>query len=223
MGANLFSLRSLFTILVLISYKSFAQEQEPEIWYNSITVPSSPNDASLGKYGECIVDKSTGIPNISIPLFDINEGGTNVNVGISYNAAGIKVQEEASCVGLGWSLNAGGVITRVMHGLPDDFGIYGYLHHASKIPREGWVQNDLTIPTRFEQTYEWLRQVSLKRIDYEPDVFYFNINSHSGSFIFGNNGEPLLFPEADVSIHAIYDTIYGHTGDLPPKNRTIVK
>jgi len=189
-----------------------AQEEDPRIWYNAISVPPSPNAASLGKYGEYLVDKSTGIPNISVPLFDISEGGIDVGVGISYHAGGIKVQEEASCIGLGWSLNAGGVITRVMHGMPDDAGTYGYLNHASKIPREAWVDADFTVPEYEERTYQWLNQLSLVNIDYEPDIFYYNIGQHSGSFIFGNHGDIVLMPISDLSIKPIYDTVGTHKG-----------
>ena len=35
-------------------------------------VPPSPNASSLGVYGDIPVDKSTGVPNITIPLYTIN-------------------------------------------------------------------------------------------------------------------------------------------------------
>lgn len=189
-----------------------AQENDPGIWYNEITIPPSPDASSLGKYGECIVDKSTGIPNISIPLLNISEGGININVGLSYHAGGIKVQEEASCVGLGWSLNAGGVITRVMHGMPDDCGENGYLHHCSKVPRELWILHDLLPPGSTESiltegqlvTWEFLYQLANIGIDYEPDVFYYNTGQHSGTFVFGNFGMPISLPMNDISIEPIY-------------------
>jgi hypothetical protein len=156
MNGKLFIFRSLCILSVLLCLKTLAQEQDPGLWYNTVSIPPSPNAASLGKYGEYIVDKSTGVPNISIPLIDLNEGGINVKVGISYHAGGIKVQEEASCVGLGWSLNAGGVITRVMHGRPDESGPNSYLENASKIPLSQVVAWDLINPVSFDQTYAWL-------------------------------------------------------------------
>jgi hypothetical protein len=59
--------------------------------------------------------------NISIPLYELNEGRISVPISLSYHAGGIRVAEEASWVGLGWSLNAGGVITRTVRD-KDDFG-----------------------------------------------------------------------------------------------------
>lgn len=62
-----------------------------------------------------LVDPFTGDFSYSIPLMDI-EG---YPLTITYNA-GVKPEDEASNVGLGWNLNIG-QITRNMRGLPDDF------------------------------------------------------------------------------------------------------
>jgi len=45
-----------------------------------------------------------------------------VPVSLSYHASGIRVQETAGWAGLGWALNAGGVITRTVQGAPDEMG-----------------------------------------------------------------------------------------------------
>src|SRR5882724_3743117 len=64
-------------------------------------VPVSPNAASLGKYGEIPVGLYTGIPNINIPIYEINAGSIKLPNSLSYHAGGIKVQPMASWVGLG--------------------------------------------------------------------------------------------------------------------------
>lgn len=63
-----------------------------------------------------MVDPFTGDFAYNIPLMDV--GGYPVN--ISYSS-GINMEQQATNVGLGWTLNAGGVITRSMRGIPDDF------------------------------------------------------------------------------------------------------
>jgi len=80
----------------------------------------SPNAASLGTYANYPVGNFTGAPEISVPIYEIDEGGFKLPISLSYNASGIKVNDIASWVGLGWSLNAGGVITRNVIGAPDD-------------------------------------------------------------------------------------------------------
>src|SRR4051812_19271228 len=79
-------------------------------------IPPSPEASALGKYGDIQVSLATGIPNISIPFFDINTNDFSLKLNLSYHASGIKVEEIAPSTGLGWSLNAGGVITRVIRG-----------------------------------------------------------------------------------------------------------
>jgi hypothetical protein len=83
-------------------------------------VPVSPNAAALGTYGAIPVGHYTGVPNISIPIYEIDLDGKKFPINISYHASGIKVAQEASTVGLGWVLNAGGCITKEVRGW-DDF------------------------------------------------------------------------------------------------------
>lgn len=83
--------------------------------------PQSPQTASLLKYTEFPVSPATGIPNIDIPIYTIEWDGVSIPISISYHASGIKVNDVASPVGLGWVLNAGGVIGCSKNGARDDF------------------------------------------------------------------------------------------------------
>ena len=83
--------------------------------------PQSPQTASLLKYTEFPVSPATGIPNIDIPIYTIEWDGVRIPISISYHASGIKVNDVASPVGLGWVLNAGGVIGCSKNGARDDF------------------------------------------------------------------------------------------------------
>jgi YD repeat-containing protein len=89
---------------------------------NSIQVPS-PAVASFAKYVDNPVGHYSGIPNISIPLHNVQLRDFNLPISLSYYAGGIKVEEDASHVGLGWNLNAGGAITRAIKDKPDDSSI----------------------------------------------------------------------------------------------------
>lgn len=78
--------------------------------------PSQPEVQSFEPAGTTeMVDLSSGSFTYNIPLMDV--GGYPLN--LSYNA-GVTMDQEASCVGLGWNINPG-VINRNMRGLPDDF------------------------------------------------------------------------------------------------------
>ncbi|NOT38212.1 MAG: hypothetical protein HOP11_12635 [Saprospiraceae bacterium] len=78
--------------------------------------PSMPEiQGFLSASADKLVNLSTGDLNYNISLVDV--GGFPVN--LSYSS-GIGVNDEASWVGLGWTLNPGAV-NRSVRGLPDDF------------------------------------------------------------------------------------------------------
>jgi hypothetical protein len=63
-----------------------------------------------------MVDLFSGDFQYNIPLLDVE--GYPIN--LSY-ATGMGMEDQASCVGFGWTLNAAGVINRAVRGIPDDF------------------------------------------------------------------------------------------------------
>lgn len=88
-----------------------------------ITVPSTEAQ-SLGTFAEIPVDLHTGRTNINIPLLTISYRDIELPISISYHGGGIKVDEEAGVVGLGWTLNAGGVVSRIVRGMPDELSCH---------------------------------------------------------------------------------------------------
>ena len=66
------------------------------------------------------VDMFTGTANVTIPLYSYNLCGLNLGVSLSYDTHGLKVDDISSYVGLGWTLNTGGLITRETHGIEDE-------------------------------------------------------------------------------------------------------
>ena len=140
-----------------------------------------PTPSQLGKYVEIPVNLYTGIPNIDIPLYEIDVHGYKLPISLSYHASGIKVQERSSWVGLGWSLNAGGVITRVVRGTPDD--------QDSVISDCGNNSGKLFSNGRF-----WSKQFS----DIESDMYYFNFNGHTGKFFFDESNKAVISGESKL-------------------------
>jgi len=71
--------------------------------------------------GQVNVDKFTGNASYGLPLITVpNFRGPSVPTSISYNSD-IKVDQPASEIGLGWNINAGGSIERMVNGVPDDW------------------------------------------------------------------------------------------------------
>ncbi|MEO1218768.1 MAG: RHS repeat domain-containing protein [Bacteroidota bacterium] len=175
-------------------------------------IPPGPTAASLGEYGDVSPNFYTGVPGISIPLCQIQSRDINVPISLSYHAGGIKVEEEASWVGLGWSLIAGGTVTRTIRGL-DDLGQAGYQQQYTNMPPSDANNNyDIDNSTSSDQTY--FENLCNQQYDGEPDIFYFNFNGFSGKFVLADGGAEgqLLSQDSRVKIRYIY------TSPTPPSN-----
>ena len=92
-------------------------------------VPPSPGAREFVERGDFPVSLYTGVPEISIPLHTIELKDVSIPISISYDGSGIKVAEEASRVGLGWRLDAGGVVTQTVRGRHQDFQDWSYMNY----------------------------------------------------------------------------------------------
>ncbi len=137
-------------------------------------IPPSPEAAELGKYGNVPVSLFTGSPKVSIPLCELKGSGIGVPVSLSYSASGFKPQDIATWTGLGWSLNAGGVITRSALANPDNADNYFKAgnNYASPPP-----VNDLFA------NYDYMRNLQTGINEGQPDIYYYNFGSSSGKFL----------------------------------------
>lgn len=164
-------LKGLFVFFLGVNWV-LGQRTETGSPYLPNIIPPSPNAASLGKYGDIPVGIYTGIPSISIPIYTINSRGENHSISLSYHSNGLKVEEVASNVGLGWSLNAGGVITRTVRGLPDNLPTAGYLNNTV----------NYSSPTG-TQICDYFVAQRTNNIDLHPDTYVFNAGGMSGKFV----------------------------------------
>ena len=170
----------LFIFIFTFSFKVRSQEGN-EIPFSPNYKKSlmSPTAASLGVFGEIPVSLYTGIPSINIPLFNVTSRILELPISLSYHAGGNKVDEIGGWVGLGWALNAGGVITRAVKGGVPDERSNGYINTGYHT-KDNWP--------RYENGYEpdenYMRMVVEGNWDSQPDLFYFNFAGNSGRFVF---------------------------------------
>jgi hypothetical protein len=166
----------LLTLMCFYTFSVSAQDND----YRPNFIPPSPDASALGKYGECEISLASGTIPITVPIYTVNDGGLTVPVNLSYYASGNKIDEAASFVGLGFTLNAGGLITRSVRNLPDDYPTKGFIdYHASY--STNYLEND---PNRYTQ---WL-EIANGCADAEPDAYFFNFNGYTGSFSLQNFG-----------------------------------
>ncbi|MEL7148310.1 MAG: hypothetical protein AAFO69_18190, partial [Bacteroidota bacterium] len=85
-----------------------------------VTIPPSPEAQAFTRYGNVENSLYTGTPNIQIPLTELKGRDMALPINLTYDASGLQVEKIATWVGFNWNLAVGGVITRQVHGLPDD-------------------------------------------------------------------------------------------------------
>lgn len=222
------------SIAAIILLSNYVNAQSPYVQGVKPPTFPSPNAASLGKFGDIPVSYHTGTPEISIPIYTLKQGNLSLPVSVSYHSSGVRVSDVASWVGLGWALNTGGMITRSIHGGPDD-GAWGpYAHPISSLGIRGWYnsggipaqllgcQNVGTFAGSLQQSqangpggtvvtagigqscYEYYSDAANGYIDTEPDLYTFSFGGHSGKFFFDPNGQPHTFPEDDLRIQPVF-------------------
>lgn len=111
MKKRAFKSTALFCVFLLLN-----QIVYPTVALALTSGPTQPEVSQFQILGTAdMVDLATGDFNYTLPLMDI--GGFPIN--LSYNSE-VTMEQEATWVGLGWTLNPG-AINRDMRGLPDDF------------------------------------------------------------------------------------------------------
>ena len=162
--------------------------------YIPTMLPKSPDMASVYKFTDVPVNYYTGVPDISIPLYEIKQGDISIPISISYHAGGIKVSEKSSWVGLGWALNTGASVSRNIMGLPDEQS-QGYFS-GNTVKKESDYD-------KYSSTWlDYLWNTSQGVLDGEPDVFQFKVGTKNASFLFNqtNNYAPIITPYTPVKI-----------------------
>lgn len=176
----------LFLFLVMVPLASFAQ--------TSKVIPPSPEASSIFKFTEIPVSLYAGTADISIPLYRIQVGDLSIPITLTYHSRGMQVGEIASHVGMGWSLNYGGIISRQIRGLSDD-AVRGYLHQDFY----NEVFTNANINSNVYNSYV------NHNIDLIPDQFFYSVNNNSGKFIFDQTDKSILLQHySDMKIKEIW-------------------
>ncbi|MPM40035.1 hypothetical protein SDC9_86673 [bioreactor metagenome] len=199
---NYLNLNLLFAIVLLlcctdqkIFSQTFADYTNLKL-LNKGLQSAPPTVSTLMKYVDAPVSYSTGIPNISVPIYTIKSKELELPLSISYHARGIKVDDESSDVGLGWSLIAGGCITRIVKGKVDD----EYIRWRG-VP----LKNRTEIVSSNDESY--LLGVRMGDNDTEYDRFVYNFCGITGSFYCMKDGVIFQYPLTDRKIDVFKDSV----------------
>ena len=204
-----FLIVSIFT-LCLLTVPAFAQDQKEETSQKDTTkIPdpirsggyfgpyqfnyisaqdnilgASPEAAKATRYADTPVSYAYGLAEIGIPIYTVQSRQLSLPITLIYDSSGIKPEEISGIVGLGWSLQAGGVITREIVSMVD----------GTAIPSE------FTDPA----TAEYLSNLAASDFNTDYDRYHYSFCGHTGSFYYFPNGtilplEPTEFVIAETS------------------------
>lgn len=143
-------------------------------------VPVSPAVAAMEKYQSYPVSHCTGIPDITVPLYEIVTGEVTIPVTLSYHSSGLKPKEQSGVAGTGWTLNLEPSVSRHINGVADDES------------QKGWFYvSNAEVPWRPEERREYYQQRVNNEVDIRPDKFIYKLANSGGSGYFQTRFSPL--------------------------------
>lgn len=166
--------------------------------YGQVNKPIN-KDQNLGGGDIVNVDLFTGTGLVNIPIYDYKLVGLDLGVSLNYNAKGIKVDQKASSVGLGWSLNAGGFIIRSARGIEDEVTTPAEYNTQSGTDYfEGCL-----VPGAVFNTWGGAYDVD----DQEHDIFYLDLCGRQLSLQFYYDGNDdlkyITYPKSEILVEPI--------------------
>lgn len=191
----------------------------------------SPQTYAFEKYGNVPVNLYIGAVDLRIPITNIGSEGLGIAADLVYDSSGFIPHKKSDAAGIGWSLIAGGRVTRNLKGTPDEYvgnngqngnparpnqfgeykNLHGYLKGVKSNPTTSNVNNYDVHNGGVGNTdglYWWLGNYP-NQYEGEPDEFSFNVMGISGKFMVGNKGDVLVESsdpnmKVDLSEMALY-------------------
>lgn len=124
-------LSTLLIATLLVSTKAAGQETSAPFDVHSTVwggqfAPQSPEALAISRYGDQLSSLYSGSNSYSILVYQWIDNLFSLPISLEYSSNGFRPGIACSPEGLGWALNAGGVITREVRGIPDETWHQGY-------------------------------------------------------------------------------------------------
>ena len=156
-------MRKLLLIFFTLGlFTAHSQGQESAI------TPPAPEAAIFNKFIDNPVSYSTGIPQINVPIYTIELKDLSIPIALSYHAGGIKVDDIATNVGLGWKLEAGGILSATVLGELDG------LNQALPLPSNPYSFDANIYSPNSSSDYQFASKVVDQQIDSKRDIYSFS-------------------------------------------------
>jgi len=222
-------------VFFLLSFVVPSRGQGKNILNFDANISPSAEAFAMIRYGDVQPDLYTGSMSYSVPVFTYEDADFQIPVSLEYSYDGYRPSSPSGSVGLGWTLMAGGVITRDVRGVPDE----QYNCGDNSYGTGGWcytIENRQTLDTLHyyrpgpfpilgtnlslcgldlfgavacfkpsEASY-WTQTVTAS-YEASPDLFHFTVDGASGDFVLDIEGNSHVFGN-DVPSDLFTVTIY---------------
>lgn len=195
------------SFIIFLTFNLSAQQTQTQIDKVLLPqiLPPSPEPTAFMKAGLGNANLSTGAATASIPLYTIKLKDFTFPISLSYSTQGLKADEVASRTGMGWVLNATGMVSRSVKGMPDEFG-------TRQTPPAGFPSQDS------DPLYTYYAQATAQTpvYDTQADEFQFHVNGLTGTFVLGDSyqAKPTTATNAIINVGISIPT--GSGGSIGP-------
>ncbi len=190
-----------FMLLVLLTTVSLTNQAQinignsPDAFVNR-PVATSPEAAAIASYEQEPRGMYNGCLTKSIDLYTLTAGPLKVPLALNYSGCGNKVGQDASYVGLGWSLDGIYQVSRTIHGLADEIPLKGWLYMASQMDLADFFPAG-------SDNWTWYRDIFKQCMDGEPDEIIITGPGFSATCRYDFDGNLLCASEQKLKVTAI--------------------
>ncbi len=169
-----------------------AQTAYPAPMQDAGLIASAPNTQGFENAGNIPVSLYEGIPAINLPVYTVKCGSLSLPISLSYYYNGLRPLQDAGWVGLGWNLDVGGVISRMVQGQVDSSQWAG-ANYGQYSLYDSLFRNNYGPQNFLSHAYCIATTTGPFFYDMAPDIFQCNFNGNSFKFYWYNR-KAYIFP-----------------------------
>lgn len=163
-------MRYYFTFIIIFFWSITLHAQNNYVTQSYI--PPTPLASAIKLYGDIPVSYSTGVPDISIPIYTIEQDGFQLPIVLRYHVKSLKPASCRSNVALGWTLDCGGMISMSVYGKEGSANLHPYSAPIGSGTASDQEIFDIMKPNGY---------------DSETDIYSYSAPGLSGEFIYTPN------------------------------------